>query len=169
MYISTINDRLKFQCDAYDKISESQAGFRAGYSTVDNIYILQSITHSVLSKKGKLYDFFVDFKKGVWVYNRSNLWPVLQHKGGSPKMLGCIRSIYDCLKSRVKLDISYSEMFECNIGVRQGCVLSPYLFSIFMNELADKIVSVCYPGIQLNPELTQMFLLLYADDVTLFS
>lgn len=56
-------------------------------------------------------------------------------------------------------------MFECNVGVRQGCVLSPFLFSVLINELADKIEYSCYPGIQLHPNFIQHFLFLFADDV----
>ena len=39
IYIYIINRRLTFYCDLFNKISEAQAGFRAGYSTIDYAYI----------------------------------------------------------------------------------------------------------------------------------
>lgn len=49
----------------FDKLLESQAGFREGYSTTDNVFILQSIIiNKQLSKPGgKGYVAFIDFMK----------------------------------------------------------------------------------------------------------
>ena len=43
IYTSVLNRRLTFFANIFDKISECQAGFRIGYSTVYNAFILQSI------------------------------------------------------------------------------------------------------------------------------
>lgn len=50
-------------------LSESQAGFRSGYSTVDNIFNLVNIiklSHSQNIKK--VYAFFVDFRSAFDTY-----------------------------------------------------------------------------------------------------
>ena len=48
----------------YQKISESQSGFKAGYSTIDNAFVLRAIIERYLNRKrGKLYVAFVDFQK----------------------------------------------------------------------------------------------------------
>ncbi len=96
------------------------------------------------------------------------MWSVLKIRGVSPKMLKSLTSIYNCVKGRVR-DISLSQLFDCPHGLRQGCVLSPLLFSFFINELALEIESTCYPGVQLHPDIVQMFLLLFADDIALFA
>ena len=83
-------------------------------------------------------------------------------------MLNALSSIYKSVKGRVR-GITLSQLFDCPQGLRQGCVLSPLLFSFFINELAIEIESTCYPGIQLHPDIVQLFLLLFADDIVLVS
>ena len=56
-------------------------------------------------------------------------------------------------------------MFECPHGLRQGCVLSPTLFSIIINELAAEVSENGKHGIQLLPGLIELFILLFADDL----
>ena len=51
IYTSIISRRVTFYTNIYNKISESQAGFREGYSTIDNAFILYSLIHKYLSKK----------------------------------------------------------------------------------------------------------------------
>ena len=64
LYTSVLNRRVTFYVNMYDKISECQAGFREGYSNVDNAFILNAFVDKYLSKKRhKLYVAFVDFKK----------------------------------------------------------------------------------------------------------
>ena len=60
-----------------------------------------------------------------------------------------------------------SEWFESFIGVRQGCVLSPVLYSLFINGLAKKLKECGCGGVNVGVELLQV--LLYADDLVLFA
>lgn len=48
-------------------------------------------------------------------------------------------------------------------------MMSPVLFSLFINELVDLIENSGLKGIQLFPESIEIFLLLFADDVALIS
>ena len=47
---SIISRRVTFYTNIYNKISESQAGFRGGYSSIENAFILYSLIHKYLSK-----------------------------------------------------------------------------------------------------------------------
>ena len=60
-------------------------------------------------------------------------------------------------------------MFDCPQGLRQGCVLSPTLFSILINEIATNVANEGKHGIQLLPGLIELFILLFADDGALLS
>ena len=63
--------------DETDLVTKSQAGFRAGYSTQDNIFILYSLITLYLSKKKKLFCCFIDFKKAFDTIWRAGLWQKL--------------------------------------------------------------------------------------------
>ncbi len=170
LYTSIFNNRLTYWCDVTCKIVESQAGFRREYSTIDNIFVLQSVIQRYLGKsKTKIYVFFVNFAKAFDSVKHMKLWSVLKQQGVSVKMIRLVQSIYKSVKACVKHNNAFSESFPCSVGVRQGSVLSPLLFSIFINELAVEIEQNSGPGIQLHPDIMQLFLVLFADDVILLS
>ena len=77
--------------------------------------------------------------------------------------------MYESLVSCVRVNNELSDIFECPVGVRQGCVLSPTLFSLFINQLANYISENGVHGVQLLPNLLELFILLFADDVALIS
>ena len=52
-------------------------------------------------------------------------------------MLNIIRSIYNSVKSRVKCNNTLWGF--CNIGVRQGECLSPFLFSMYINDMEQEL------------------------------
>ena len=58
---------------------------------------------------------------------------------------------------------------ECFQGLKQGCILSPILFSMLINELANEILEKGKRGVSLGPAEIELFLLLFADDLTLLS
>ena len=58
--------------------------------------------------------------------------------------------------------------FNCNVGVRQGENLSPFLFSIFLNDLESHFLANSLSGIRLEAENDE-FIRLYADDTVIYS
>ena len=66
----------------------------------------------------------------------------------------------------VKVQDGLTDSFSTQIGVKQGCILSPYLFSLYINDLVSTFDASCDP-VQLDD--TSLSCLLYADDIVLLS
>ncbi len=60
------------------------------------------------------------------------LWDVLKIYGVGGNLLSAIKSFYEKASSCVKISGETSEHFEIKVGLRQGCVMSPWLFSIYI-------------------------------------
>jgi hypothetical protein len=78
-------------------------------------------------------------------------------------------SVYKSVFSCVRIEDRLTDFFECPVGLRQGCVLSPIIFSMFINEIADAVDRRGMHGIQFLPGLLELFILLFADDIVLLS
>ena len=123
-----------------------------------------------LLKEGKkLYACFVDFGAAFDFVQRKPLFKILNTMGISGKFMQAIISMYTSVSSCVRLENRLTELFDCPAGLRQGCSLSPILFSIFINEVAANVDEYGIHGIQLLPGLIQLFILLFADDIALLS
>ena len=86
------------------------------------------------------------------------------------KLLDQVKLLVFWLKLSLSLSLSrLTEFFDCPAGLRQGCILSPMLFSLFINEIASAVEQQGIHGIQLLPGLVEIFLLLFADDIVLIS
>ena len=72
--------------------------------------------------------------------------------------------MYETVKSKVKYQNQLSEEFDCYLAVRQGESLSPFLFSMYLNDIEDEFYLLGIEGI--NIYQIKLFLLLYADDIT---
>ena len=169
VFAHILNKRLSWWQEE-NKIAEERSGFRTGYSTMDNVFVLYAIVQRYLTNKsGKVYVCFVDFKKAFDTINRSMLWNVLRKAGVGGKMLNILQSMYKIVKSCVRCPESLTDFFDCPRGVRQGCVLSPTLFSFFINELALYVAKNGLYGVQLTPDIIQILIMLFAGDVILAS
>ena len=112
---------------------------------------------------------FIDFKKAYDTVNRNVLWSVLLRAGIKGKMLKMIQAMYSSVRACVLCNDGYSSFFECLQGLKQGCVVSPVLFSLLINELANEIILNGRHGVSLTADEIELFLLLFADDLTLLS
>ncbi|XP_075150847.1 uncharacterized protein LOC142224955 [Haematobia irritans] len=144
-------------------LNEGQSGFRAGYSTVDNIYNLSAIVNIKLSEKKKVYAFFVDFSATFDMVSRNLLMYKLHALGVSTKILNLIKSLYQKTKSVVWIGEEMSEHFNTYTGVRQGCLLSVLLFTLYINDICD------YLDGGINVDELNVRVLLYADDIVLLA
>ena len=81
---------------------------------------------------------FIDFSKAFYYVVSDNLWYKLIKLGVRGKILNIIMSLYENVRSRVKFNNEKSKDFVCHIGVRPGECLSPFLFSMFINDLEKR-------------------------------
>lgn len=84
-------------------------------------------------------------------------------------MFKALQGVYKSVQACVREKCAYSGYFDCPKGVKQGCLLSPLMFSFFINELAVELSKKGKHGIQLVPGAIELFLMLFADDVVLLS
>ena len=101
--------------------------------------------------------------------NHDGLWEALERKGISGSFLNFWKFLYSKLKSCVKLNAGLTEYFDCFIGTRQGCISSPKILSIFINDLVSFLESRCNHGIFVTNEIPDVLTLMFADDVASFS
>eukprot|EP00745_Piridium_sociabile_P040619 TRINITY_DN784_c0_g2_i2.p1 TRINITY_DN784_c0_g2~~TRINITY_DN784_c0_g2_i2.p1 ORF type:complete len:579 (+),score=61.48 TRINITY_DN784_c0_g2_i2:324-2060(+) len=151
VYTHILNKRLTTWSQREEKNIEEQAGFRANYSTIDHIFTLYSIVQKYLLNKTKLYVAFVDFRKAFDSVNRNALWHVLRKNGINGKLYMALKGVYKSVLACVRVNGIYSDFFDCPNGVKQGCLLSPQMFSFFINELAMELSRKGRHGIQLIP------------------
>ena len=95
-----------------------------------------------------------------------NLIDTLLSYGINGKVLDVIKSLFAKVKSCVRGQDSLTNLFSCYLGVRQGCLLSPLLFTLFLNDLDSKINAVS-TGVRLGDR--NICTLLYADDLVLLA
>lgn len=158
-----LNERLFNWVENHNILTEYQAGFRRRYSTADNIYNLAAIVKIKLNENKKVYAFFVDFKAAFDKVSRKALIYKLYTMGVSYKFVKIIESIYNNTQTAVWTGDEMSEYFETKSGVKQGCLLSPLLFSLYINDLYE-----CLEG-GLYIDHLNIRLLLYADDIVILA
>lgn len=144
-------------------LNEFQAGFRKQYSTTDDLYNLFCIVN-LKSLEGKcVYGFFVDFKAAFDSIDRQALFYKLTNMGISSKFLALLRRLYSNTNAKVWSNGDLSEEFNMKMGVKQGCLLSPLLFTLMLNDLPD-----CVGG-GVNVGHLKVGMLMYADDIIMLA
>lgn len=169
IYSFVLNQRIANWAEVNNVIGEEQAGFREKRCTTDNIFCLLACVQKQLVRHRKLYVAFIDFKKAFDTVSRNKLWTVLHANGIDGKMLCALKSMYSVVKARVRAGAELSDVFYCPRGLKQGEVCSPILFSLLINELTKEINDNGRHGVQLAPDIIQLLILLFADDVALLS
>ena len=109
-------------------LREEQASCGKERSCTDHIATLRVIIEHTLEWNSPLYITFVDFEKAFNSVDRTVLWKLLAHYGIPEKIIRLIRTTYEPSTCQVVHNGSLTEPFSILSGVRQGCLLSPFLF-----------------------------------------
>ena len=111
----------------------------------------------------------MDFTKAFDLDPRDIPWNVLKRRGMSGRVLTSLQSIYAADKACVSTKDGPSDRFDCSIGVKQGCPLSPLLFSLYLAEVETLLEEASEETD--CPRLAELLIaiLLFADDIALFS
>ena len=159
-------ERIKSTVD--EQLRDQQAGFRKNRSCIDQIAALRIIIEQTVEWNASLIVNFIDFEKAFDSIDRSTLWKIMRHYGIPQKIVNLTEKIYAGTNCRVIHDGQLSDSFDIKTGVRQGCILSPFLFILAMDWLMKESTAGRRNGIQWTPWI-QLDDLDFADDVSLLS
>lgn len=164
-----IQRRLNVWVEAQGLIPKFQAGFRKNHSTINQVFVLQTLARKYLNRKQSLYCVYVDFSTYFDSIQRHILWTKLSKLGISKKLLTVLENMYTGTKIAVRFKLDeVSDSAETRTGCIQGDVLSPLLANIFTADLPDFLDKIRYPHFAfMNNEEVKM--IQFADDVALIS
>lgn len=124
-----------------NQLSEMQNGFRKNRRVEDNIFILTSAIESARTQQTGLICVFLDATKAYDRINRHKLWQTLEGRGMNPAILELMKHLYEDTYIFVKHGDHTSEEVSIQTGLRQGCPLSPILFSLYIADLERQLLT----------------------------
>ena len=167
VFCSVLNSRIYDFAMDNNLIPVHQIGFKRKSRPADHILTLKCIIDKYIKKaNGKLFVCFIDLSKAydrVW---REGLFFKLINCGIGGKTINILIDMYKQVKFSLKYNGKMTDYFNSEIGLKQGCVLSPLLFNLYMNDVPSLFKNGCQPveidGLSVN-------ILMFADDIVLMS
>lgn len=151
--------------DFLDKTtSESQAGFRRGRSTKDNIFLLRQLLQRRSEFQQQTAVAYLDYSAAFDSVDRNALWRILLASGLPAFYVDRIRQMYDDAVAKVRVYGEIGAAFQVSSGVKQGDVLSPLLFL----KAVDWVISHAFSAAEDGVIVGEGFVVSsaeYADDI----
>ena len=136
--------------------SNLQFGFKKKSSPVMCTMSVQEVISHYNSNKNKVFTVLLDASKAFDRVNYIKLFEKLLKREMCPLVMRLLLQTYLDQKLCVKWNDTSSEMFGVTNGVRQGGILSPLLFGVFIDELLCKLQNSgfgCRIGISISEHL----------------
>ena len=156
--------RLKFH--RFLSSDALQFGFKPRHSTSHAVYTLKATINHFIERDSNVFVAFLDFSKAFDTISHSGLFLKLMDRNVPVCFLLLIIFWYGSMEYMVKWSNVYSESFHVLCGTKQGGVLSPEFFAVYIDDLISVLRKTgvgCY--------VVNLFIacLLFADDVTLLA
>ena len=147
-------------------LTTNQFGFREGTSCQMAGLVLRETVQSYLDRGSRVYSAFLDMTKAYDNVNHD----ILIEKVSKLDIPPCITNILKDIYGKQSVVVKYGEAESCrwglSRGVRQGSVLSPLLFNLYINDL---LLSILGSGQGCSLGSARMGIIGYADDLVLLS
>ena len=114
------------------------------------MFPVRQVCKKYLANGKNVFWAFMNLEKAYDTIDRHGLWQMLRVYGVGAKLLKAVQSFYIDSRVCVWVGNDVSEWFPVNVGLRQGCVMSPWLFNVFMNGVDREMnVRVLGKGLEL--------------------
>lgn len=120
---------------AEEILPETQHGFRPGRGTIDMIFVARQLLEKSKEHRVPLHLIFFDLEKAFDSICRETLWRILAKFGLPSRFISIVRALHDGMTGQVLYRGTTSPEFSIQTGVKQGCVLAPTLFSLYLAAL----------------------------------
>ncbi len=166
LFTHLLNKRINQWSSDMNIISQCQFAYRTSFSTIDAIFVLNTLlTHALCTTS--VYVAFIDLSKAFDGISRNMMLHKLMKYRISTKMFNIIRDMYTNITSKVRTSEGVCDDFAQDKGLMQGESLSPTLFSMYINDIVELMNSTPHMGIVIHD--TKISVLKYADDIVLLS
>ena len=155
--------------ESYNTADEYQFGFKKSHSTAQCTHVLKEIVDYYRVKGSHVFACFIDFNKAFDLVDYWILFSKLIETNCSATCFAATRLLaywYSNQQMFVRWQNCSSVCFRITNGVRQGGILSPFLFRVYMRDLITKVTSLNIGCSYANNILN---LLAYADDMVLLA
>ena len=174
LYAAILEQRVSDWAEASGTRAAGQYGFRRKRSTSQAAFILRTLQDQHRQAGQELWVCFVDFEQAYDRVPRQQLWRKLLARGVSPAWVEAVQALYADVPMSVRTAAGLSPCFQCRVGVKQGCPLSPTLFGLYIDDLEAAVLEAAQRGEQLDlPSLlgsdSPVPPLMYADDLALLA
>ena len=169
LYTAILNKRLMKFVIERGILRPEALGFVAGNRTSDAHLVVHSLIQRYCHQENrKIFSCFVDFSKAFDTIPRDLLFEKLLKYGINGKFFNNIKTMYTNDNCCIKVGNKLTESFLANQGVKQGCILSPLLFNIFIADIVERFETENCRPIKID-ESRNLSCLLWADDIILLS
>lgn len=148
--------------------ASTQFGFRNEVGTSEATFLKRHVLDKSREEKKPLCAAFVDFKQAYDSVDRTLLWKCLQKLGVHGACLNILQCMYMHGSLYIKSSDGMGEAFYADLGVKQGDLLSPLFFGLFIDRIYDFFMKFA-PSSGVVVGGMQMHCILYADDLVILS
>ena len=157
---------LLSRLERYVLSTDHQFGFKRKHGTDLCIFALKEILDTFNRQNSTMFMCFIDASKAFDRVNHGKLFLKLSKSGVPGFLIRILVYWYSHQAMRVRWGSVTSDPFHVTNGVRQGGILSPFLFNMYMNDLS-LILNASGTGCRIGDSLINH--LMYADDLVIFS
>ena len=126
--------------DTFLVTSDNQFGFKRKHATDLCIYTVKSVIKYYNYFSSPVYTCFLDASKAFDRVNHWTLFKKLLIKGVPVILVRILCIWYRCQQLCIQWGKTKSSFFTISNGVRQGGILSPKLFSVYMDDLSNMLI-----------------------------